>query len=297
MIRRLLFVMIVGSIFLLNNIVIVLAQENKSEEFTLDEITVTAQKRQENQQKVAMAMQTITAEEMTETGKTNLETILESIPDAVIVKSADGLRISLRGMSDTTSTFHNQSVSAPTVAVNMDGVFSNRKDQGSDLYDIERVEVLYGPQSTLYASNSPGGVVNVVSANPKLDRFETSGMLGYGNYNLLNVRGTVNAPISSTVGVRAAFSIAKHDGYLSNGGSDQDTKSARLKLLYQPIEKLSFVVTGSIEKDGGHGGGGGSVDQFIKQSKLTDPWESTSELGVNGRDKLSQKWSFKSEPL
>jgi len=162
----------------------------------------------------------------------------------------------------------------------MDGVYSNRKDQGSDLYDLERVEVLYGPQSTLYASNSPGGVVNVVSANPKLDKFSTSGTLEFGNYNLRHFQGSMNAPVADKVALRAAFSIAKHDGYLSNGGSDQDTKSARLKLLYQPVEKLSFIVTGSIEKDGGYGGGGGGVDQFVNQSDRKNPWTSTSALGT-----------------
>ena len=270
---------IVGLIFVFGDTLYVCAQEASKEEFTLEEITVTAQKRQENQQKVAISMQTIVGEEMAELGKTSLETILENIPDAVIVKAADGLRISLRGMSDTTQTFHNQSLSAPTVAVNMDGVFSNRKDQGADLYDLERVEVLYGPQSTLYASNSPGGVVNVVSANPKLDKFSTSGSLEYGNYNLLHIQGTLNAPISSTVALRGSFSIAKHDGYLSNGGEDQDVKSGRLKFLYQPVEKLSFVVTGSIEKDGGAGRGGGSVDSFVKQSDRKDPWIATGALG------------------
>ena len=253
------------------------AQGTVDEEFTLEEITVTAQKREENQQKVPMAMSVISADDINTLGKSNLDEILSDIPNAVISKANDGLRISLRGIADDTQTNHGQSVSMPTVALNMDGVFSNRKDTGSGLFDMERVEVLYGPQSTLYASNSPGGIVNVVTANPKLDKYEVSGLVEYGNYNLLHTEGAMNAPISGKVAVRAAFQTSIHDGYLSNGGMDEDMKSARLRLLYQPAEELSFVLTGEISK--GTSQQFASVDAFVEQDDIDDPWSTTRDLG------------------
>jgi iron complex outermembrane receptor protein len=252
-----------------------MAQEDDA--FYLEEITVTAQKRSENQQKVAMAMQVLSAEDIQTKGKNSLDEMLADIPSVVINKANDGLRISLRGITDDTQTNHGQSVSMPTVALNVDGVFSNRKDTGTGLFDVERVEVLYGPQSTLYASNSPGGIVNVVTANPKLEKYEASGLLEYGNYDLLHTQGVMNAPIGSTVALRAAFSTSSHDGYLSNGGLDEDAKSARLRALYQPTEAFSVVVTGEIAKRTSQQFA--AVDAFDDQDDLEDPWHTTRTLG------------------
>lgn len=266
------------------------SQEGVSEEFTLEEITVTAQKREENQQKVPIAMEVITGEDLKDLGKTDLVQILSTISNATIQKAQDGLRVSIRGMADNTDAGSNQVSAAPTVAVNIDGVTSNRKDTGSGLYDLERVEVLYGPQSTLYATNSPGGIVNIVTASPKLDRFEVSGTLEVGTFSLLHTEGMVNVPIKDNLGLRASFSTNKHDGYLSNGGDNEDTKSARLKGLLQPNDSLSFQVTAEYSKDGGSGFSGG-VEPFIDESDTDDPWTGI-EVGTLGyNDQKRQKYS------
>jgi iron complex outermembrane recepter protein len=277
------FTLIIGLMFILGDVFFVCAQETKSDEFTLEEITVTAAKRAENQQKVAIAMETITGDSIKELGKNDLGDILNYVANAVINKAQDGLRVSLRGMSDISAPFHGQSVSMPTVAVNMDGVYSNRKDTGSGLFDIERVEVLYGPQSTLYASNSPGGIVNVVTANPKLDKYEISGLLEYGNFNLLHTEGTLNAPISEKLAMRAAFSTAIRDGYLSNGGDNEDSKNARVRLLYQPSDKLTFVVTGELSKTSSQMMAGVAAfndDKYKDGTKVKDYWYSADTLGA-----------------
>jgi iron complex outermembrane recepter protein len=270
-----LFALIIGLIFTLSGVSELFAQETKAEEFTLEEITVTAAKRTENQQKVAIAMETISSDQIKETGMNNLDQILNNVSNVIINKAQDGLRVTIRGLSDTGSAQHGMAVTMPTVAVNVDGVYSNRKDTGSGLFDVERVEVLYGPQSTLYASNSPGGIVNVVSANPKLDKYEVSGLLEYGNYNLLHTEGSMNAPISEKVALRAAFTTSVRDGYLSNGGDNEDSKSARVRFLYQPIDKLSFVLTGEVDKYSTQRSGG--VNSFFDGyyqtgAKVTDYW-------------------------
>jgi iron complex outermembrane recepter protein len=276
-----LFALIIGLIFTLSGVSELFAQETKAEEFTLEEITVTAAKRTENQQKVAIAMETISSDQIKETGMNNLDQILNNISNVIINKAQDGLRVTIRGLSDTGSAQHGMAVTMPTVAVNVDGVYSNRKDTGSGLFDVERVEVLYGPQSTLYASNSPGGIVNVVSANPKLDKYEVSGLLEYGNYNLLHTEGSMNAPISEKVALRAAFTTSVRDGYLSNGGDNEDSKSARVRFLYQPIDKLSFVLTGEVDKYSTQRSGG--VNSFYDGyyqtgAKVTDYWYTTDIL-------------------
>lgn len=273
--------LVTGLIFALSGVSGVFAQETAAEEFTLEEITVTASKRTENQQKVAIAMETISSDQIKETGMNNLDQILNNVSNVIINKAQDGLRVTIRGLSDTGSAQHGMAVTMPTVAVNIDGVYSNRKDTGSGLFDVERVEVLYGPQSTLYASNSPGGIVNVVSANPKLDKYEASGLLEYGSYNLLHTEGTMNAPINDKTALRAAFSTSMRDGYLSNGGDNEDSKSARVRLLYQPIDKLSFVLTGELSKYSTQRSGG--VASFYNGyyqtgAKVTDYWYTSDIL-------------------
>jgi iron complex outermembrane receptor protein len=252
------------------------AQDDDSNEFQLEEITVTAQKRAESQQKVAIAMEVLSAEDLRVAGKNSLDDILSDVGSVMIQKAADGIRVSLRGVSDDSRTFHNASVSTPTVAVNMDGVYSNRKDMSSGLFDLERVEVLFGPQSTMYSSNSPGGIVNVETARPKLDKFEASGTLEVGNYDLLHTQGMVNLPLAETVALRMAFTTSEHDGYVSNGGDSEDTSNGRLRLLYQPTENLSFILTGEVSRTADAFGNG--VDPFEKESDVDDPWESDAAI-------------------
>jgi iron complex outermembrane receptor protein len=246
--------------------------------FMLEEITVTAQKREESQQKVAITMDTVSGEDIRQTGGNDLEDIISNLSGVYINKAGDGMRVSIRGMSDDvspTGTLQNMSNSTPSVAVNTDGVFSSRRASGSALYDLERVEVLYGPQSTLYASNSPGGIVNIVTADPKLDLYQASGTVEYGSYEMLHTEGSLNVPVSGSVAMRAAFNTSVRDGYMENGSDDEDTKSGRLKLLYQPADALSMVLTGEVTKSGGSGYSG--IDMFIDEGDLDDPWDNSDE--------------------
>jgi len=277
----------IGLLFVFCDVSALFAQETATEEFTLEEITVTAQKREENQQKVAMGMETITNEQMRDTGMNNLDEILNNVSNVIVNKAQDGLRVTIRGMSDVGEAQHGMSVSMPTVAVNLDGVYSNRKDTGSGLFDMERVEVLYGPQSTLYASNSPGGIVNVVTANPKLDRFEVAGTLEYGNFNLLHTEGSVNVPVSEKVALRGAFSTNVRDGFLSNGGDNEDSKSVRLRGLFQPVDNLTFVLTGELSKSSTQRSGG--VQSFYNGyyddgTKVEDYWFTDDVLPAPSED-------------
>jgi iron complex outermembrane recepter protein len=159
----------VGLMFVFGDAFILCAQEAKSDEFTLEEITVTAQKRAENQQKVAIPMDVISGEQLAEMGKTNVDDILGGISNVLINKSSDGMRVSVRGLTETDIPFMDLHATTPQVAINVDGAYNSSNRSGTNLFDVERVEVLYGPQSTMYASNSPGGIVNVVTAAPKTD--------------------------------------------------------------------------------------------------------------------------------
>jgi iron complex outermembrane recepter protein len=271
-------VLVIGLIFVFGDTSFLCAQETSQEEFTLEEITVTASKRSENQQKVPIAMDVISSQDIKELGKNNIDEILSGVSNTIIEKSRDGYRIAIRGITDSSQPFHGMSTAQPAVAVNTDGVYSNRKDTVAGLFDIDRVEVLYGPQSTMYSSNSPGGIVNVVTAQPKLDTYSVSGVLEAGNYGLLHAETALNAPIGNKIALRASAYALKRNSYVSNSSDKEDTKSARLRALFQPSDKLSFTLTGEYSKDNSAGFSG--VKAFSNQgdkyypdgTALTNPW-------------------------
>lgn len=260
----------------------VLAQVSETEEFTLEEITVTAEKREENLQKVAIPVETISGDEVTEMGRTNLEDALSNIAVATIAKKGRELSVSIRGMDD--DSFPGDSFSMVSVVV--DGTYSNAWGIGqSGLFDMQRVEVLSGPQSTLYSRNSAGGVVNMVSNNPTTERFEGSASIELGNYKTVNTSGMLNVPISDKLALRGAYQTLMHDGYVSNGTNDADFKSSRLKLGYSPTEDMNIILGFDYNSQRGRGQGIG-VDPWESDSDTDDPWYScaSSEYFRNERD-------------
>ncbi|MBN1627062.1 MAG: TonB-dependent receptor [Deltaproteobacteria bacterium] len=279
------FIMIVlGIAFFSGEIPYVLAQST-FEEFTLEEITVTAQKREENLQKVAVTVETISGDELTEMGLTNLSDALAGISGALVQKIGHEMNVTIRGMVNNNPP----GSSVNMVGVAIDGSYSNNFGMGqSGFYDMQRIEVLSGPQSTLYSRNSSGGVVNMVSNNPSAEGFEGSGSVEMGNYHLLNTQGMINVPLSDKVAFRAAFNAQSHEGYVSNGTQDDDTKSARLKLGYAPTDKLSMVLTYEYSKSGGIGSGAG-VDPFESEDDVDNPWTSSLDKDLFSNDRMNQR--------
>jgi iron complex outermembrane recepter protein len=283
--------LIVALMFVFGEVICIYAQETKAEEFTLEEITVTAQKRVENQQKVPIAMDVINGDQLTETGKTNVDDILANISNIQISNAPDGMRVAVRGLTETEAPFHDMHTSTPTVAINVDGAYNSSSSAGMNLFDIERVEVLYGPQSTMYSSNSPGGIVNVVTAAPKTDRYSANTSFEMGNFGLKNFQFAGNAPvIKDKLAMRLAGQWYEKDAFLSGADqSGENTKSARLKTLYQASDKLSATVTINYTKRINGGMFGGMVQPFDYQDghyytqavsdgpwtqggKVTNPW-------------------------
>jgi iron complex outermembrane recepter protein len=273
--------------FLISGIPQVKAQESAGDEFTLEEITVTAAKRAENQQKVAISMDVISSDSIKEMGKNNIDDILSSVSNTIIEKSRDGYRVAIRGITDSSMPFHGMSTSQPAVAVNTDGVYSNRKDTVAGLFDVDRVEVLYGPQSTMYSSNSPGGIVNVVTALPKLDRFSANALLEVGNYQVLHGEVAVNAPVSDKIAVRGSGFFSKRgQSYVTNASDEENTRSGRLRALYQASDKFSITLTGEYSQDKSAGFSG--VTPFDYQDGT---WYSLSTIPPTPLGKVTDPWT------
>ena len=285
---------IVGIIFVLGDAFLLCAQETSVQEFTLEEITVTAQKREEDQQKVPITMDTLSGEEFALEGKTDVDDILRSLANVTINTMSDGMRISIRGLTDDGNLGPtNFKEAGSLVGVNIDGVQNSMSSAGQNLFDVERVEVLYGPQSTLYGSNAPGGIVNVVTAAPKTDRYSASFGANYGSYNSINLQASLNVPVmQDKIALRLAATKTKQDNYVEGSTGTKNT-SVRLKALWQLNDDLSITLTPSWSKVGSGGFMSGNVKPFKDQdgyyedgTKVTDPWtkaeEATQQMGLGG---------------
>lgn len=186
---------------------------------TLEEIVVTAEKREEDVQKTPINITTIQREQLEQKGLVDLDETLKEVPGVKITSSPQGQggSISIRGVGDN---FLDPTISSqPAVAINVDGVVNtNPNDIMQSMFDVDRVEVLKGPQGTLYGSSAEGGVVNIVMAQPKHE-FEASGRVQVGNYESHVLEGMVNLPIGDMLALRLTASDSKRDGYINGPGT------------------------------------------------------------------------------
>jgi len=287
------FTAVLGLVFIFGNVSSVMAQATTNEEFTLEEITVTAQKRAENQQKVAITMDVISGETMKEMGNSDLDEIILSMSNVYINEAGDGLRVSIRGISGNEThrgDLYTMNNSMPVVAVNTDGVFSAGSKSGANMYDLERVEVLMGPQSTIYASNSPGGIVNVITGSPKIDQYDMYGKVEFGNYHTLQTEGMLNVPVGDSVAFRTSFMTSSRGPYMSNGADDDNTKSVRLKTLIKPTEKFSITLSGQYLLD--QGMGIAQIDMFKDQDDVDDPWDNSEDTAPVPRNRTTEDFNM-----
>jgi iron complex outermembrane receptor protein len=165
----------------------------------------------------------------------------------------DSVEITIRGI--TNSVFNPGG--SPAVATYVDGIYLARtQGLNGDLFDLERVEVLRGPQGTLYGRNSTGGNVNVVTADPK-DTFGASVDVSYGNYNDVQTRAMVNLPITDDLAIRGAFTTRRSDGYFETQGTTSTNYAAannsagRLTGLWTPTSDFKWRLAADYSVVGG----------------------------------------------
>ena len=228
-----------------------------AEETTLETITVTAEKREENVQKVTSSITVLSDITIEDTQIESTKDIGRYVPNLSI--SYSGSRdyftgIQLRGLSNT-------SFGDPAVALYIDDVsYADVYAFDCALFDIERVEVLKGPQGTLYGKNAEGGVINIVTKSAGND-FEGKVGIEAGDYNKWGVNALINTPVlKDKLFLRLSALKSARDGYIENvyTGSDvdnQDTTAANAGLLFTPADRLSFNLTFRIHEyddDGGY---------------------------------------------
>ena len=221
------------------------AEGDESQAGGLDVIVVTATKREENLQSVPVAVTAFSEELIQETGIQATEDIAVLTPSLhqLNISSPFATRLSIRGIG----TAQSDPALEASVGVFVDGVFIGRTGLAtSDLTDIQRIEVLQGPQGTLYGKNTNAGAISVITKRPSLTEVEGYIEGTIGNYDLRNVTLSASTPIGDTLAVRVSGNINKRDGYVENvsgpDGNSADDWNVQAKLLWAPTDRLSFLL-------------------------------------------------------
>jgi len=245
-------------------------------------VTVTAQRVKQDLQKTSISTAVVGGEEIREQGKNRLDTVLEGLPGVVVQTQPRGFVVAMRGLGTDLSP----GVGDGAVAINVDGAYNARPEGTQVMYDLARVEVLRGPQSTFYGRSGPGGVVNVISNDPAF-RDEGAVSAEVGSHNTHRVEGMLNHAFSDEVAVRIAASVLKHGPYLNNGTSDADQKSVRLKLQYEPTDDISNLLGFEYVDLGG--AGVGYVPAFAGNS-VKDPWKTANSIPKQSENYVGTKY-------
>jgi len=219
--------------------VVVQAQEiAPPAEVGIEDIVVTARRTEESLQTTPIAVTALGSEALAVAKVENVVDLQRTAPGLVIGRGSAGsdgiVFVAIRGQGNLQPILAND----PAVATYIDGVYIPRPSTGmTDIQDIQRLEVLRGPQGTLFGRNTTGGAINIISADPT-DEFSGVVKAEYGKYDNLGLQATVNAPIAEGLAVRVSGAIRDREGYGFNPVndrrfSDTNNKFLRGKLRYE----------------------------------------------------------------
>ena len=219
----------------------------------LGEIVVTAQRREENLQDVPLSVTAVSGDKLDaiSAGGVDIRGLSGRVP-SLLVESSFGRtfpRFYIRGLGNTDFDFN---ASQPVSLVYDDVVLENPILKGFPIFDLERVEVLRGPQGTLFGRNTPAGIVKFDSVRPS-DTFGGYGKLSYGRFNAINAQGAIGGPLGEKVSIRLSGMYQRQDDYVDNvtpAGTAKDAfegyeeYAARLQFLIKPTDDLDILLTG-----------------------------------------------------
>lgn len=187
----------------------------------IEEVFVTAEKRSESLQDISQAVTAISEEDIENKNITSFVDLSAIVPGVTVAKN-EGYKtvISIRGVGNETNQ---NAIAAPSVAFHMDGIFiASPFSLQTDFIDVERIEVLRGPQGTLFGQNSTGGVINVISKKPSMEGYLGKSDITFGNYGLTKFRSSNNIVLGSSTAARFSISTTERDGFSENLVTGQD---------------------------------------------------------------------------
>ena len=231
----------------------VMAQEAVAEDAGLTDIVVTAQRREENLQDVPLSVTAVSGDKLDaiSAGGVDVRGLSGRVP-SLLVESSFGRtfpRFYIRGLGNTDFDFN---ASQPVSLVYDDVVLENPILKGFPIFDLDRVEVLRGPQGTLFGRNTPAGIVKFDSVKPS-DVAGGYGKISYGRFNAVNAQGAVGGPLGENVSIRISGLYQRQDDYIDNVLPGRTTKDAfegyeeyagRVQFLIKPSDALDILLTG-----------------------------------------------------
>ena len=253
------------------------------EEQFIEDIIVTAEKRNESLQTVSQAVTAITDSELEAKNITSFVDLTAVVPGVTVAKN-EGYKtvISIRGVGNETNQ---NAIAAPSVAFHMDGIFvASPFSLQTDFVDVERIEVLRGPQGTLFGQNSTGGAINVISKKPSSDDFYAKTDITFGDYDLMKIGAALNFPISDKLATKLTISSIEREGFTENlvTGQDLDDASSlsiRSDWIYEISDTASLRIFGQyFDSDRNGSAMKGKDDLSSDARKLSQDTMSKQEL-------------------
>ena len=219
-------------------------QEAAQGSSALQEVVVTAQKRREDLQKVPQAVTAISAADIDRRGITSLQDLDALVPGLTVADNGLFQKIpTIRGVGNETER---NAATAAGVALHINGVYLGASSAGMmDYVDVDHIEVLRGPQGTVFGQSAVGGVINVITHQPQIGDFSGYADVQGGNYDLINTRAATNLPISDTTAARIAVQYLSHSGWATNLDlpnvpyNNANDFTARGQFLWQPSDAFS----------------------------------------------------------
>jgi iron complex outermembrane receptor protein len=243
---------------------------------TLEEVIVTARKHQVDLQDAAIAVSAVSGEEFDHANVLRLDNFNGYVPGLTVSKNdGAGRVVAIRGVGwETAQNLSTQ----PSVLLYMDGIYvANPLSMGTDLGEIERVEVFRGPQGTEFGQGTTGGAINLIMKKPDLGKMTGDVELAGGTYNLVRGRGALSVPLSDTVAIRGSVQYYQRDGFSEiEGGAldgydldDADSLTGSASLLWEPAESVSVYLAAFLQD---------SDQNAAAQKNVNDPNTDKREL-------------------
>ncbi|MBX3477520.1 MAG: TonB-dependent receptor [Brevundimonas sp.] len=220
----------------------------------LDDVVVTARRREESLQDVPVAVTAVSGEQLEAKGAIDITELARSTPSLTLnaARGSNSTLISfIRGVGQQDPLWGFE----PGVGLYLDDVYVARPQAAVlDIFDVERIEVLRGPQGTLYGRNTIGGAIKYVTRRIDADSPEGSIRASYGSYNQRDVVASVELPLSDTLGVSGSFARYLRDGFGENLNTghehyNKDVTAARLSVEWAPTSDLFFRLSGDVVQD------------------------------------------------
>lgn len=268
----------------------------------LDEIVVTATRRESNLQSTPIAVSAIDSDAIAKLSPRSVADLAMLVPNfsANKINGFNAASFAMRGVGNTDIIVYNE---APVAVLLDDFVMPSVQSQLLDPFDVQEVEVLRGPQGTLFGKNSTGGAVVVHTKAPEFDQFSIDTKIGAGSYNALSAQGAINIPLmSNQLALRLVASKEREDGWMRNGASTTigytqyagtyhgdgsriggtDVTTARAKLLWQPSDKLKALLSFEVLRDRSEVPAAVNVTPADLRPGTSTPYYVFAQLGLPG---------------